>query len=170
MSKTILIPTDFSIESLNLLKEAARTAGDEASRMVLVYGVYLPDSIIDLLFFSKQRLIQELSNKDFEDACRIIQNKYHSQIRAVQVELFTGTTQAAFQGFVEGLGVDHVFVPKNYALKINTSRSFNTMPYIRRSGLAITEVSWASLNHVPEKDLLAELFHHDIETRAMGAS
>jgi hypothetical protein len=170
MSKTILIPTDFSIESLNLLKEAARTTTDEDTRMVLVHGVYLPDSIVDLLFFSKQRLIDELTTKDFKDACRIIKNKYNSQIGALQIELFVGVTQSAFQGFVEGLGVDRVFVPKSYTFKNSSRRSFDVMPYIRRSKLTQTEVSWTPLSQAPEKDLLAELFHHEIDPRAMRTS
>jgi len=163
MSKTILIPTDFSIGSLNLVKEAARMLSDEGVRLLLVHGVYMPDSIVDLLFFSKQRLIDEMASKDFQDACRIIHHKYYSQISAIQTELFTGFTQSAFQGLIEGFGVERAFVPKHYQMR-GTTRSFDVIPFIRRSGVALTEVAWTQLKDSPDKDLLAELFHHDFET------
>jgi hypothetical protein len=170
MSKTILIPTDFSIGSLNLVKEAARTVTGENVRLLLVHGVYLPDSIVDLLFFSKQRLIDEMATKDFNDACRIIHHKYYSQVSAIQIELFTGSTQAAFQGLVDGFGVEQAFVPKSYPMKPGTPRSFDVMPFIRRSGIALTEVAWTPLTDSPDKNMLAELFHPDFEAGTAPAS
>ena len=171
MSKTILIPTDFSIGSLNLVKEAARAVtGEEGVRLLLVHGVYLPDSIVDLLFFSKQRLIDDMVSKDFRDACRIIHHKYYSQISAIQIELFTGYTQAAFQGLVDGFGIARAYVPKDHQVKPVGARSFDVMPFIRRSGVAITEVAWTPLRNSPEKDMLAELFHPDLEADTSPAA
>lgn len=170
MSKTILIPTDFSIGSLNLVKEAARAVTGESVRLLLVHGVYLPDSIVDLLFFSKQRMIDAMATKDFNDACRIVRHKYYSQVSAIQIELFTGFTQSAFQGLVDGFGVEQAFVPKSYPMKASFPRSFDIMPFIRRSRITLTEVAWTPLKDSPEKNLLAELFHPDLEAGTAPAS
>jgi hypothetical protein len=137
--------------------------------VLLVHGVYMPDSIVDLLFFSKPRLIETMVSRDFNDACRIIHHKYYSQINAIQIELFTGFTQSAFQGFIEGFGVERAFVPKSHQMKPGSSRSFDVMPFIRRSGIAMTEVAWAPMKDSPGKDLLAELFHHDFEAGTAAA-
>ena len=74
--KTVLIPTDFSIESLNTVKGALKQCEGENTNLILVYGVYLSDSITDLLFFSKPKYLSTLQSEKFTQACEILKNKY----------------------------------------------------------------------------------------------
>lgn len=158
MKKTILIPTDFSIESLNLFKEAAQSVEIGSVNIIFLHCVHLSDSIFELLFFSKKDLIDSLINPDFNDACKIIRNKYSSHINSALVEIFSGLTQTAFQNFLEGHRVDEIYVPKNYTLKLTDKRSFDPMPFIQKATVPVTEVYWKHNGDVPEKNLLAELF------------
>lgn len=161
MRKTILIPTDFSIESLRLLRAAVQSADGDGIHVVFLHCTYQQDSIMSLLFFSKDSLIDSLTNEDYKDACRIIRNKYSSVIHSIRTEIFTGTTQAAFQNFLDGNKIDQSFIPKNYSLQLTNKNSFDSLPLIRKSKLPLTEVSWQQLESVPEKNQLAELFLSD---------
>lgn len=158
MIKTVLIPTDFSIESLNLFKYAAQEAKDENINVIFLHGVSLNFSITDLLFYSKKALVESLSNNDFRDACEIITNKFASRIHATRIEIFTGTRQRAFEQFIEANRVSEILIPKEYTFKFSDQRSFDPTPFIKKSSLPIKEVAWTRLTSVPEKNLLAELF------------
>lgn len=158
MIKTVLIPTDFSIESLNLFKHASQEANDGAINVIFFHGVSLNFSITDLLFYSKKALVASLSNNDFHNACEIITNKFASRIYSTRIEIFTGTKQHAFEQFVEANRVNEILIPKEYTFKFSDSRSFDPTPFVKKSSLPVKEVAWTRSTSVPEKNLLAELF------------
>jgi hypothetical protein len=156
MNRTILIPTDFSIESLNLFKYAAQHA-QEPLNIVLVHGLHLSDSIFDLLFRTRADSVSKLTNPDFEDACRILRNKYASRINSFRIEIFSGVTQSAFQNFLEGNRITEIVIPKTYTLRVS-GKSFDVLPYLRASKLAPQEVEWKPIENAPERNQLAEIF------------
>lgn len=155
--RTILIPTDFTIESLNTVKGALRKREGEDVNIILVYGAYLSDSITDLLFFSKPAYLANLQSEKFTEACEILKNKYDSQIGSLTVDLFSGYNQRAFENFLSGNKVDEMFVPRSYHFK-QGKRGFDLLPYFRKSSLPMTEIEWRETAQVPEKEHLAELF------------
>lgn len=161
MKKTILIPTDFSIESLRLLRAAIQAVGNESINVVFLHCVYPSDSIMDLIFFSKNSLVESLTNNDFKEACKIISNKHPSAIHSIRTEIFSGTSQTAFQNFLEGNKIDEVLIPKNYTLQKTSKNSFDPLSFIRKCKLPTIEVSWQHAESLPEKNQLAELFLSD---------
>jgi len=157
MKRTILIPTDFSIESLKSFVEAAQSVQIGSINVVFLHCAHLPNSILDLLFYSKNEIIKSLITPTFENACKVIRSKYESKINSTRIEIFTGRTQAAFENFLEGNRIDEIFVPVNYTLK-PVKNSFDPMPFIQRTELPITQVVWKQGGNIPEKNQLAELF------------
>lgn len=155
--RTILIPTDFTIESLHTVKGALKHHEGEPVNLILVYGAYLSDSITDLLFFSKPKYLAALQSEKFTEACEILKNKYDSHIHSLTVDLFSGYNHRAFENFLAGNGVDELFIPRSYQLKKGKD-GFALLPYFRKSSLPLTEVEWRETAQVPEKNHLAELF------------
>ena len=158
MMRTILIPTDFSIESLNLFKVAAQSGITERVHIIFFHCVSLSTSIVDLLFLSQRKMNESLINENFSNGCTIIRNKFPSSISTDRIEFFSGITQSSFQNFLEGNGVTEIFIPKNYTLKKTSHRSFDPMPFIRQSNLLKQEIYWKNADRIPEKNMLAELF------------
>lgn len=132
MSKTVIIPTDFSIVSLKLAQTAIEDHPGEKLNLVLVHGVHLTDSITELLFFSKNDVISCLSNPDFENACSLLQNLFSKQVNSLRTELFTGFTQSAFNSFLQGVGADKIYVPET-PLKLTDKMSMDLSKFIARS-------------------------------------
>ncbi|GAB3164087.1 hypothetical protein [Telluribacter humicola] len=158
MANTILIPTDFTIESLNVVKGALRQLDGEEVNLILVYSAHLSDCITDLLFFSKKKYLEDLQNEKFKEACEILLNKYASQINSFSIDLFTGNYQSTFHNFLLGNKVDAIFIPKSYKLKLGQKQSFDLLPYCRKSPVQCVEIDWNETRNVPEKDKVAELF------------
>lgn len=151
MKRTILIPTDFSVESLNLVKHTINKAHDEKLHFVLTHCMFLSDCPIDLLYFSKTELIKSLKNPEFKKACKTLRNRYSTDKVLIRSDLFTGLNQAAFNHFIDGNDIDEAIIPKHYNPRLNRQKSFNPIPFIRKSRLKITEVSLAAKPHDRDK-------------------
>lgn len=163
MKRTILIPTDFSIESLIPVKQAALLSNYNEIDIVLMFCDLLPSSISDLLFYAPAKVIAQYSNKEFEEACSIIMNKYASKISSMRTEIFHGTSDAAFENFISGNRIDEVIFPKNYILKEHRN-GFNPLPYIKNSYLPCREVEW-KINNPHESASLSTLFMEGMHTK-----
>jgi hypothetical protein len=159
MEKTVLVPTDFSIASLNIVKSYLNEQ-DRNTRIniVLLHGMHQSDSITNLLFFSKSKVLESLTNPAFEEACRVLKNKYASQIRIMRKDIFTGFTQAAFNQFAEANRIDEVCLPILYNPQFKNRNSFDLLPFIKASRLNITTIGSAIEVPMPEKGNVAELF------------
>jgi hypothetical protein len=159
MTKRILIPTDFSIESLNFLKTVIEQKQEGVKlEIVLLYGIQTGDSIRDLLFFSKSQLLKKAIPTDFEEGCNIILNKYANEINGIIKDIFTGYTQAAFDNLMEGLSVDEICISANNSPSFDKKNGINLMPYIRKSKVKKTELPYRSPTYIVAKNNLSQVF------------
>ena len=161
MKKTVLIPTDFTIQSLNILKTFLSQNPNNQYNIVLVHGLNIGDSIRDLLFFSKNKQIQELSNDAFIEAFEVIKNKFDSQINSLKIDFFTGSNQAAFNNFIEGNQINQI-IDSNYKLIFSTRKSFDFTRYFNKVKVEITTIETTNHVNIPEKGNLAEVFFNQV--------
>lgn len=142
MAHKILLPTDFSIESLNVLKHYLQKSSKEAVLdVVLVHGQTLSDSISDLLFFSKYRILKELNIEHFEDAVKILQNKYDSKLRNVHIDIFTGHNQSAFENYLTGNRINEIILSEQLPFKPHNKKSFDITKYALKSDTPVTKLN-----------------------------
>jgi hypothetical protein len=146
MKRTILIPTDFSTASLDLAEHVIANAGKDPLDIVLTHCTLLPDSISELLFFSKEELIRSLRTPEFNKAYRAMLNRHPNKPVAIVTDLFTGWNQSAFNLFLEGNRIEEAVIPKPYTPTLNLERSFDPIPFIHKSALKITEIELCNSN------------------------
>jgi hypothetical protein len=158
MKKTILIPTDFTMESLNLFKFVMQTTTVDV-HVIFLHCVAPSDSIVDMLFSNPSDLAESLMTRDFKEAISIIKNRYGSHLSTEVVEVFNGRTGAAFANFLEANEIGEIIVPKEYQFVKTHSRSIDPMYFIKDVTCSIVEVSWRESKSVTEKNQLAELFN-----------
>lgn len=158
MKKTILIPTDFTMESLNLYKHVMQTTSVDV-HVVFLHCMSPSESIIDMLFTSSDDIAESLVTRDFKEACSIIRNRYGSHKSSEVVQIFRGRTRAAFVNFLEGNKIDEIVVPRDYKFVRVHARSVDPMTFIKDVTRSVVEVSWSGSKSVPEKNQLAELFN-----------
>ncbi|MEK6478777.1 hypothetical protein WJR50_14620 [Catalinimonas sp. 4WD22] len=165
MKKTVIVPTDFSIESLHVVKTIlSMTSREEKFDIIFLHGVHLTTSITELLFFSHSEMIRKLSNPHFDEACHVIKNKFSSQINSIRKDIFTGFTQAAFENYLEKNQVDKAFISSTYDLQMSRKNSFDLIPFIKRSNLMVDQVDLRIETRVSEKGKLAVIFANTIST------
>lgn len=157
MAKTILIPIDFNVESLNTLKIALNDLQGTRADVVLMYAEYTSDSITELLFYVPENRVKALLKPDFEEGLAVLKNRFEKVIETIRIEFFHGYGVNAFVNFMKGNKIDTIYIPKNYHLKL-LSRGFNPIPIIKKSKLPYTEVEWASSTRTSKEDQLNHLF------------
>jgi hypothetical protein len=140
MKKTILIPTDFSIESLIPVKQAALENPDGQIEIVLLYCCFSSNSITDLLFYSPEGIIDEAISFEFREACLILENTYQSRIDKLSIEVFHGLNSSAFENFVTGKRITEAIILKNHNYKL-AKNGFDPIPYIKKSRLHYREIN-----------------------------
>jgi len=155
MRKTILIPTDFTVMPLLLLKHAAVNENC-ALDILFLYGTLLPDSITDLLFYSPKKILDTAMSSDFREGCAVIQNKYPEKIQSIRFEVFHGRSTDAFKTLVSMQKVDEVLIPLLYTFREHEN-SFNPVPLILKSGVPVMQVIVEQPQYISEGDLLAGL-------------
>jgi hypothetical protein len=157
MKKTILIPTDFTIESLVQVKQAVLQNQNNRLKIILVYSCFLTDSISDLLYYSPEKIIRENTSDQFNQALSILINKFPEQISEINIEVFHGFSISYLEKFINKHNIDHTYIPKNYKLK-ETDNSFDIVPFILKSKTECTELQWGEEIHRFQNDTLANLF------------
>jgi hypothetical protein len=148
MKRTILIPTDFSASSLDLADHVIATAGEDQLVIVLTHCTLLPDSITELLFFSKEELIGSLRNPEFNKTYKAMLDRHTDKNVTVGIDLFTGWNQSAFNLFLEGNQIEEAVIPRPYNPTLNRERSFDPIPFVRKSPLKITEIAFCNNQHI----------------------
>lgn len=122
--KHILIPTDFTMGSLNVLRFGADAFNDELT-ITLLHFMEMPDSISDLLMLPREASNFNLISPEFREGISLIQNRYGSQIKRIRNDFFVGDGRRQFKNYLEHQKIDSIIYPENYDLKMISKRSYN---------------------------------------------
>lgn len=158
MTKTILVPTDFSVASLNTLKLALEPYSEDPIEVILMYSEYLDDSITELLFYTPNKTISNHITPAFKEALEIIKNRFEGKIKHISIELFHGYNKNAIKTFLEANHVDEIYIPSNYQLK-TSKKAFSPIPLLRKSNYNVIEVNIETDFELPIQEQFLSLFN-----------
>ncbi|MCQ9634431.1 hypothetical protein MP478_17170 [Chryseobacterium sp. WG14] len=161
MAKTILIATDYSLESLNILKKVLKekeAANDENQYDILLTSGYdSGDSIRDLLFNTKTSIFNKIRPAEFCDAYGIVKNKYPHLVNKIICDVFTGSFQRTFNQYVSAGNIEEAYYSSS--IKSKGKGKFDLIPYIRNcKDLKSREIAVEVRERLPERGRLAEIF------------
>lgn len=130
--KTILIPTDLSKESLDLIKNAILNFPNQKIKIIMAYGLKTHISDFEPMnFLSSRYLTSELSN-DFVNKKNRLQLEHSNQIAKIQIEVFTGTNSYAFKNFLMANEVTDAIIPKSKLRNFSSKNHFDLSDLINK--------------------------------------
>lgn len=134
MKKTVLIPGDFSVQTLQVMV-AVLDQNDQnyAYDFVLLHNYHLSNSITDLLFYSKYKIMRSLMKKDFEEARMVVKNKFDHSINSMRLDIFFGNSQLDFDQFLESFNIEEIWMSEEEFLR----NKFGFGKYIKKTKLDI---------------------------------
>ncbi|MDW5288481.1 hypothetical protein [Formosa sp. PL04] len=123
--KTVLIPTDFSENSLQLIKNAVLHYPNETIKLVLASGYRMSINAFNQSSNSRPKLIKSLANKQFYKTLSGLILDHKNKISNVKIELYTGNTNDAFKDFLITNNIDESLIPNNNLSQFPNKKCFD---------------------------------------------
>jgi hypothetical protein len=136
----ILIPTDFSLTSLQAIPALMQRQPGKKFNILLVNFLGLSDSISDLLMLSRRSREYEHITQEFMDECKRLAAQYPNQIDNLQTEFFYGNTVAVFKNYLEAREIDQIAKLKDYNCALLTPNSYEPTQLLERSKYPVLTV------------------------------
>lgn len=169
MAEQILIPTNFSVESLNMVREVVENNNELNADIILACGVHPPDSITELLFFSKRKLKDNYISEEFMNALRFLQNRYPQQINSINIELIVYNTKSFVKNFLDANHIETVYLPSNGKLFLPNKECFDICDKLLKSfNGQLNYLKWTSEKIKKESNnTIADIFFRKINPRSI---
>ena len=150
--KTLLIPTDFNIQSLNCIPGLTQSYYPEKLNIVLVHMMKITDNIQELLILSRRSTEYQHISEEFYNNCANLKQKYADSINAIRIEFFYGSTVAVFKNFIKANEVDAIIMLQDYSYAQLNKNSIDPAQLVNRSGVQVIS---AKNNHKPKTENVA---------------
>lgn len=163
--KTVLIPTDFNVESVKIIDAFSLQYKLKEVTFIFLHAFKLSDSITDMLMLSRRsRDYQNISN-DFYEELEKAKQKHSSLIKGIGIEYFYGSTVVAFKNLLETLAIDTILYAENYSFCAINKYSIDPKTLTSRCGFPVIGLD---INVVNTENLF-ETKMHDVPATTINA-
>jgi hypothetical protein len=159
--KTLLIPTDFKLKSLDCIAGLTQRYYPEKVKIVLVHMMKITDCAQELQMLSRRSAEYQHISQDFYNTCAQLKQKYANSINNIRVEFFYGSTLVVFKNFLEANEVDTIVMLENYDYAMLNKNSVDPALLVNRSGVQLLHMDCTQ----PQKPELVEAEETLIEER-----
>ncbi|MBE7172950.1 MAG: hypothetical protein INR73_20405 [Williamsia sp.] len=156
--KNILVPTDFSVQSLQLVHEIIKRNPQQKLSIYLVHLVQIPTDIADLLFARKRHLYEQVPGK-FSQAVEMLKNKYASRINLMGLEFYYGNTPTVVNAIIENRNIDEVYVFADHLYNMPLKQSVDMTNLLNKCKVPVVQVQPKVRTNAPaEAHFFSSLF------------
>lgn len=150
----ILIPTDFSLASLNTIMGLVKKHPEERFNITLVHFFKLSDSEAELLMLARRNREYTHITQEFEDQLNDIRKNFPQQIARVHAEFFYGNTVAIFKNYLEARDIKTIACLDCHSYKQLTKNSIDPQLLLHRSGCKIINITQAPARPQIDEDVI----------------
>ncbi|OOQ62147.1 hypothetical protein [Mucilaginibacter pedocola] len=136
----ILIPTDFSLESLQAVPALIQQQPGQKFNITMVNFLGLSDSISDLLMLSRRSREYEYVTQEFLDELTRLSREYGEYIESLQTEFFYGNTVALFKNYLEARDINQIARLKQFSYIKLTPMSNEPDAFLDRAKCPIVDL------------------------------
>lgn len=162
--KKVLIPTDFTVKSLNVLLELLKQDSSSRYEVVLAHGYDIPNSIPELLFYSEHKIISKLQSEEFRESCKLIENSYQSRLISIRFGILTGNNKRYVRNYLAANDITLLALSKEYKMKFKSKNSFDLKSYLKTSKIEMMFMNHAqkTVSELEDTEQLADVFLSNI--------
>ena len=131
--KTIVIPSDFSNESIQVAETILRNDKTDI-RFVFTHLFHVADDIQDLLFSNYRKKEYEFVSEEFNKQVQILKSVYPHLV-SVKTEFFYGSKLAGFKNFLDYNDAEIIAYSESYGVPKLSKSSIDAMPVIKKCGM-----------------------------------
>ena len=136
--KTVIIPSDFSISSLQVAETIVRNASEEVN-ILFIHLFHVADDIQDLLFSNYRKKEYEFVSEEFRRECEVLKEVFPSTLKSIKIEFFYGSKLAVFKNFLDYNNADFIGYSKRYGMPKLSKSSIEALPVMMKCGLPLID-------------------------------
>ncbi|OQP67266.1 hypothetical protein A3860_02610 [Niastella vici] len=111
--RNVLVHTDFSAASFDLVEKAIHTMGEQVLNITLFHAFQMPFFVNDLIR-NQRKPYHDLLTDAFRNNCKQIKQQYPRQVNSIVFRHLYGNTPAVFRHFVDANDIDLIVYPELY--------------------------------------------------------
>ncbi|WP_341225144.1 hypothetical protein [uncultured Arcticibacterium sp.] len=161
-SRKIVIPNDFSVRPMLLLEKIMESNPNVNFDILMLHGIYPPEGLGNLLFFSKMEVFKNLENESYVKEYCAFMNKFKSRITAMHSDLITSTSSFSLNLFLKSNNIEEVYVPDGLHFKFSGRDSFNLIPLLKKSNIPVRTLLFQVEKDTELSSEVAPLFRFDL--------
>lgn len=136
----VLVPTDFSVDSLRIVLDYMEATPDQKVELVLACGYDIGDSITSLLGITKEDHLLKLENEDFIKGCEMIKSRFKSRITEMYSDLLISRNGRYLRNYFKGSRVTHIVVPEGYTFAPKDRGVFDITDILKKNAAEVGPV------------------------------
>lgn len=152
--KTILIPTDFNLSSLQCISDLCDSESQDIS-LVFLHFFGLSDSIGDLLMLSRRSREYDYVSDGFYVRCEQLKQQF-PQLSSISIEFFYGSTMSTFKDFLEQKKICSILHPDLCHYSKLNKNSIDPAGMVIRCGVPLIRVINQPEKTAPEASFVSE--------------
>lgn len=138
--KTLLIPTDFQLETTHGVPQLVHRFHPQKLNILLVHMVGVTDAMGELLMLSRRSAENRFISDEFYRSCHNLRKSYTDSVHDIRIEFFYGNTMAAFKNYLNANNVDTIVTLKDLDYELLTEKSLDPDAFIHRCGRNILTI------------------------------
>jgi|GEM_PF-6697141 len=145
MAKTtrILIPSDFTVDSLDFVQQSIEESVAEQIDIILVYGNKSSSSASELLGIGLDDQLDMLQSESFLNACRVLYQRYQDRHLNMFADILCTDNKNYLRHYLRGQAVDEIItIKRRHVIFLMLLKRFEMSgaKFIRSYCLAIREI------------------------------
>jgi len=164
MIKRLLMPTNFTVSSLNAVISYLSKGTDTKIELVLLHGHASSESMTEMLAFDKDDYLDECYSEDFLTACQIIKTRFEDQVEEIYSDIICSKNDRYIRNYLKGHKIAKVILPSEFEYAQLATNSFCTVALLRKNcqhlNIPIIELSAtaSSLQTTQQPDVIDNIF------------
>lgn len=135
--RNVLIPTDFSVASLELADKTAQSLEGESINIILFHAFEIPAFESDLYDIRGKLPYAELVTEGFRNVCKRVKLQHPKTIHSIIIRHLYGSTAAVFRNFVDANDIDLIVCPDFFVYQSVHPGSVNPVPLFQKGGVPL---------------------------------
>jgi hypothetical protein len=135
--RNVLIPTDFSVASLELADKTAQSLEGETINIILFHAFEIPSFESDLFDIRGKLPYADLVTEAFRNGCKRVKLQHSKTIRSIVIRHLYGNTAAVFRNFADANDIDVIVCPDFYVFQAVHPGSVNPLPMFQKGGVPL---------------------------------
>ena len=169
--RNVLIPTDYSLASLELVEKTVQSLQHQNLNIILFHAFEIPFHASDIVGNNGKLPYRDIVTDAFRNGCKRLKEQFPKAIQSILLRHLYGNTSAVFHNFCDANEIDLIVFPDHFVFTPVHPQSVNPAPLFRKAGLPLLrtftqakKLQAVPANTAPEKKAVIENEYNLTET------